>query len=263
MEKYKFGWEPSEEALAWLGSKMITSREQLLERVRERREEARVIGRTDQKHSAAYYGTLDALFEKLISGIERLVLFDRLEPCWTYSFGVSSRGAFVWLQHVGYVSQNEEGQFLSVAYNAEYELLSISCRMLTVDEFARIYGVERITVLQWIRRGKIRSVRRIGKEWRISELTELPGRKYTPGSYTWTEELSDLPPEYDYLRKPASVLITQEEDPTRFTLSIRQEDADPPIRQMPGIPVKEREKLELTLLSHPLVVSSSVNETTW
>jgi len=264
MELYQFGWEPTEEAFRFIEEHRICSREKLLETIRKRRGEAQEMAKTDQKHSTAYYSVLDTLFEKLLDEAEKTVLFEKLEPGWIYSFHINSLGARLELQHVGYIHQNKDGQFGSMIFNSCFELISIPCKLLTVDEFARIYDVERSTVLQWIRRGKLRSVRRIGPEWRISELSEPPGPKYVPGTFTWTEELSDLPQAYEFLREPASILIgPDEEDSKKYMVTIWRETDDPHCSIWHGLTAKEREKLELLLLSHPLVKCFSSDETTW
>ena len=267
MEKYKYGWEPTEKDLQWIRETQICGREQLLAAVRERQALARQAAGTDERHSVAYYKRLDALFDRFFDAIGEAMLFEELEPCWIYDFTVDSRGARLSLRHIGWMDQKGERFVHSLMYNAEYELLTVSCNMLSVEEFAAIYGVERMTVLQWIRRGKIRSVRRIGKQWRISELTELPGHKYVPGNFSWHDELSDLPDEFAYLREPSTIQIAQDKaDPSRYNLTIYRMNrlsTEPHIEFREGLTAKEREKLELTLLSHPLVDCSSEHEKTW
>ncbi|MDO5139250.1 MAG: hypothetical protein Q4D71_12435 [Oscillospiraceae bacterium] len=63
MEKYQFGWEPTEEALKWMEKNLMTSREKLLTCVRERREYAQRFGLSDQRHSAAYYRLLVQVYQ--------------------------------------------------------------------------------------------------------------------------------------------------------------------------------------------------------
>ena len=78
-----------------------------------------------------------------------------------------------------------------------------------MEENAKEYGVETVTVRQWIRRGKIRNAVKNGREWLIPELTELPGRGYTSAIYMWYEYLYDLPNEYKFLTDYTTVLINQ------------------------------------------------------
>lgn len=267
MERYKFDWEPNEKSLRYIEKEYICSREMLLGCIRGRQAYARDISRTDQIRPAAYYSALDGVFEKLIDRVENEVLFDRLEPCWVYSFSVGSHGAEVCLQHIGYIMENEDGSFGSILYNASYELLSIPCKMLSPEEFAQIYGLDLDTVTDWIHCGKIRSVRKTGREWRISELTELPGNSYTPGNFRWQDELLDLPEEFAYLREPSSLRIEQDKKHVnRYNLTIYRTNrlsTEPHVEFLEGLPAKKREKLEMMLLAHPLVKSSSEHETTW
>ena len=42
--------------------------------------------------------------------------------------------------------------------------------MITVSEFAELHGVQSVTVRQWIRRGKLRAIKKQGRDWLIADL---------------------------------------------------------------------------------------------
>ena len=251
MEKYEFGWEPTEQELQWVRDMSIQTKERLVFRIKEQRERIREQSKADNMHSSAYYSVYDSLFGKLLEGVMNLVLFDQLEDCWAYTFFINSEGASVYLEHISYATFDEVGNNTSFLNNANYELLRIPCRMVKVAEYANIYGVGEGTVRQWIRRGKIRTAKKFGNEWRISELTEPPRRGYTTGTYEWKEALTDIPDIYDYLRIPGKLDIIQDvNDPKVFHVIVTHGHV---IEKSRRITVSDREKLELFLVSHPLI----------
>ena len=261
MEKYVFGWEPTEQELEWCRNMSIRTKERLLQRAKEQRERVQEQSKTDQKHSSAYYAVYDSLFEKLIAGIEGLVLFDNLEDCWAYTFYINSEGASVILEHISYATFTENGENTSFLTNTEFEILKIPCRMLTVEEYARVYNVEQGTVRQWIRRGKVRTAKKYGNEWRISEFTETPQRGYTSVTYEWDEDLKEIPEDYDFLSNKGSLDIVQDErDPKIYHVIVTHGKNFGKDR---SISAKEREKLEPYLISNPLIRYVPSDYSTW
>lgn len=61
----------------------------------------------------------------------------------------------------------------------QFKLLSVESDLISVGEYAKLYGIEPQTVNQWIRRGKIRTAKKIDNHWMIPTLTESPKRGYT------------------------------------------------------------------------------------
>ena len=108
-----------------------------------------------------------------------------------------------------------------------------------------------IPVRQWIRRGKIRNAKKRGREWLIPELTELPGRGYQSGVYEWYEYLEDLPEEYEFLRKYTVVIINQNRENKKvYEVTYAAGGVRPEKKEYSE---KERERLELFLISHPQI----------
>ena len=216
-----------------------------------RRDEIKRIAETDRKHSAAYYAVMIKLFDKLIKKTEHAVLFSHLEDWWSYSYSVSSDGGFVELEHHGSVSFDENGSIIFDETDQSFVVAKVPCRLLTVEEYAQLYQVETGTVRQWIRRGKIRTAKKFGNEWRIPELTEIPSRGYKFGQYKWEDDLTDVPDEYEFLRQPAIASFSQDRDDTKL-FHVNIERLNKPSEDM-TLSAPEREKLELFLIAHPMV----------
>lgn len=120
--------------------------------------------------------------------------------------------------------------------------------MLSVEGYAAEYGVGAGTVRQWIRKGKIRSAIKAGKEWIIPELTELPARGYQSASYMYYDRLDNCPEEYSYLHDYSTVIINQNcEDKGKFDVILAAAKTKP---KYLTFDTKEREKFELFLISH-------------
>lgn len=119
----------------------------------------------------------------------------------------------LYIEHINTVWLNEDtGELDDETVDQVFSLISYDARMLTVDEYAKLYDVELVTVRQWIRRGKLREAEKVGKEWRISELTDVPGRaRYEPATYKWISQLTDIPEEFSFLSSYTNIDIRKRE----------------------------------------------------
>ncbi len=233
----------------------FTTKKDILEWLEKARERIKRKSETDIKHSAAFYHVYEKLLDSFIEKITQTVLFERLEDFWHYAITLSDEGAVLYLEHCTYQYHGETINYLS---DQSFMLLYIHSKKLTVDEYAKAYGVTAGTVRQWIRRGKIRNAIKVGSEWRIPELTELPGRGYSSGVYMWYERLKNLPEEYAFLNDYVAVLINQDqEDKNYFNISFVAGGED---TKKLRVDVKEREKFELFFITHPQIHFNSLPE---
>lgn len=213
------------------------------------------------RHSAAFRNLYINLFKQFHTVIENTRFFDQLEPWWCYEYEVNESGITLHLQYVDGVTFEDEDTLSSVTVGEDFELVKVSTRLLTVEEYAKIYDVSVGTVRQWIRRGKIRSAVKTGSEWRIPELTEITGRGYSTGYYHWSDTLVNLPEEYAFLEEYSSLFIEQSEaDKNQFSVTCYGKEGKHLEKIME---TKEREKFELYLISHPLIKASEEALGTW
>ena len=216
----------------------------------------------DRFHSAKYYVVLEDLIKAFMRKVYLTVLPQNLEPWWRYSYEISHKGICLYLEHIGTIWINDEnGETDEETVDQVFPLVRVDAKMLTVDEYAKLYGVEQVTVRQWIRRGKLREAEKAGKEWRISELTDVPGRytAFTDTTYKWIAELKNLPEGFDFLNKYDSVEIRKREINTvgggkdyYLILSSRARKKDDSVAM--EISEKQREDLEYYLISNPDVL---------
>ncbi|MBR6451936.1 MAG: helix-turn-helix domain-containing protein, partial [Lachnospiraceae bacterium] len=164
-----------------------------------------------------------------------------------YSKAVLGRG----VPAVGLVSIGTEDCKGNEMTKATFPLLKVSAKLLNVEEFAKRYQVLPVTVRQWIRRGKLRTATKVGTEWRIPELTELPVRGYRSARYEWSEKLTSLPDTFSYINNYNSAEFTQDEkDKNLYHVDFSGDNGDRRI----NCNIKGREQLELMLISDPAAV---------
>lgn len=205
---------------------------------------------TDNLHSAAFYHAYESLLNKFEEKIANTILFTYLEDCWYYELSISYSGAQLSLYHANYGQIGEKGNIV-VTTDQHFRLITVDTKLLTVEEYATTYGVNTGTVRQWIRRGKIRNAIKLGSEWRIPELTDMPTRGYQSGIYMWTEYLRDLPREYEFFRKYSTALFNQ--DPLNKNIFQVSFVAQGVKAKNITCNTQEREKIELFMITHPQI----------
>ena len=242
---YEFDTE--EEKIECYQEAMMTSKDDILSAIRLERMSWNAKAKEDTRHSAAYYGVLNKLTDRFITKIEKTVLFDAPYGMWAYMFEINSEGMKLTLEHADHVDFDDDQTPGDSMVDQIFDMVTVHTRMLSVEEYAQIYGVETVTVRQWIRRGKLRTAKKYGKEWRIPELTDTPERGYRMGQYKWDEKLTDVPEEFSFLVEPGIATLYQDDkDKMKYHVSVGS-------RYSKVLEGKEREKLELFLINHPLV----------
>ena len=163
-------------------------------------------------HSIKYYSLLKDLVDNFLDKLDSTVLPHFYYEWWRYSYELSHKGVRLYLEHMNSAWLNKEtGEADEETVDQVFQLIACDARMLTVDEYAKLYGVEPVTVRQWIRRGKLREAEKVGKEWRISELTDVPGRRnrYERAAYKWISQLTDIPGEFPFLSDYTNIEIRE------------------------------------------------------
>ena len=217
----------------------------------------------DINHSAIYYQKYIELLKRFKASVEKLVLFNELEPWWSYDYVIEDTGITLHLSHADSVDFNEDETYSSLFIDTEFDLHKTKTQLLNVEQYANLYGVAQSTVRQWIRRGKLRSALKAGNEWRIPELAEVNGRGYSYGFYSWDDSLSGLAEEYKFINDYSSARISQD-DENKNLFHIELSSRNP--KKTPDMDIdmttKEKEKFELVLISNPLVEApSETNDT--
>lgn len=228
----------------------VSTREDIRDQILEDKKIIENNASNDAMHSAAYYHAVISLIETFIKKFDSSVLFEKLEPLWEYEVSYSYEGISLAIKHNHFEGVDDEGREI-YTIDQSYELFRVPAKYLTVEEYAKVYHVGVGTVRQWIRRAKIRTAKKYGSEWRISELSDPPKRGYSSASYQWEPPLSSIPKEFKYLEGFRSISITQYiDDKQTFKVSLWKKAEGGPDTAF-DVDVNEREKLELYLIGNP------------
>ena len=207
---------------------------------------------------------MESQLEGFIQAINNIPIMTITDPWWHYS--ITRRFDAIQLtacrlSEISFdVDDSNNVHFRTSIIKGCYEVINRTFRKLTVEEYAKKYGVEEVTVRQWIRRGKLRSAEKIGKEWKIPESEDIPKRGYKTGTYSFNidyfKRRDEIPLEpFPFLRDTENITIFQnEDDKNMFTVLCGVCNSwEPMTLQMD---TKEREKLELFLISTPYFKSN-------
>lgn len=131
----------------------------------------------------------------------------------------------------------------------EFILFNVKCNYLSVEAYAQKYNVSVTTVRQWIRRGKIRSAKKVGRNWLIPELTDEISRGFKPVIYFWDLLPDNLVESFPYLKECDSIKIVQDSYCKKiYNIYLNNEKAKTVNKILSK---NEVEKLELALISEP------------
>jgi len=259
----------------------IRDKEGLLKNIVEYLKEIEEEEKTDTRHSAAYYVRYRELVNRFRQEVEKRTFPEKMNDFWAYDYDVKETGITLKLILYYTPDLDRNGNIDSLTAESVFHILQVNAKLLTVEQYARDYGVTTTTVRQWIRRGKIRSAVKAGSEWRIPELAEVSSRGYQSGQYERTDYLSDLPEKYAFFNEYDFVRFDQDEknrdlfdacfikriDITEYEGDIVCEETDlehaeqkiresDPEELHVRLDRKEREKFELYLISSPFVTAS-------
>lgn len=215
------------------------------------------------------YMIIDRLFEALWDKVDESLLFDlpswdpNCDPqgVWRYQISLNPMGMKLKMAFVdGYLDNQDENGYKSdeanyvdwaTCFNVtetydEYDLIEIKSKLLTVEDFAKLYDVKVVTVRQWIRRGKIRTAIKMGGEWRIPELAGIPNRQrgYQTVHYTIHEPMTKLIDGFEYINQYNYITIRHCKSDNVYSITFRKDNKVKEII----VDIADRERFELYLL---------------
>ena len=138
------------------------------------------------------------------------------------------------------VTFDADGEVDTISSSEEYKLIEVKCDYLTVEQFASLHQVTDITVRQWIRRGKLRTAKKEGRDWLIPALTDKPTRGFMRVTYYWDSLPPEISEKFPWLRDSQSVYLHQGDDKKTFHCTTQ--------RGQFVLDKVERERLELALI---------------
>lgn len=181
-----------------------------------------------------------------------------VKPWYCYEYYVTNDSIFLELVKYSNVEFDENGVLSSSTSSPEYTLAEVKCKYLSVEQYAALYDVTVTTVRQWIRRGKLRTAKKVGREWQIPALADTPKRGFEPVTYYWEELPEDIKNAFPFLSATECIFITQDEhDKKVFPAITGWPDSDD--RQRLELTIQQREQLELMLIAADEVSVEEIN----
>lgn len=87
---------------------------------------------------------------------------------------------------------DEDGEMVETSASYTPGIIEVNAPYIPIKEFAEMQGVQVATVRQWIRRGKIRNVQKLGSEWLIASTEGKPERGFTSGMFYCADSAGDM-----------------------------------------------------------------------
>lgn len=200
-----------------------------------------------KKHKEKYL----KLCKKFLNKLEEVNLPQLTDDWWCYTYLLKNDSIDLALTLCTDL-EVEDDEVSSATFSDEYILLSVKCDYMSVSEFAKLYNVSDITVRQWIRRGKIRSAKKQGRDWTIPNIADKPKRGFQDVIYMWQELTPEIENKYPFLKGYNSMFILQnKEDKGLYDLILSGYKTH--IKEKIQISNIKREQLELELISSGLV----------
>ncbi len=181
------------------------------------------------------------LLEKFIKHIEAMQL-PRCDDWWFYSYDFTRFGMVLDMCHCAEYVVESDDEF-TMTIDETFAVTEITCIMMTVAEFAALHHVQPVAVRQWIRRGKLRAIKKQGRDWLIASIAENPSRNYKPVRYEWDSMDLEMYKDFPFLKGYNTLRISQNiEDKALFDVLLGEHSSM-------CLSAAECEKLEFALLA--------------
>ena len=127
------------------------------------------------------------IFAGMVGKLERKVvesnLFDAPEGYWRYVMITTGLRLEIRLRsdcgHVGTdhgrprLDRDHITDYIIDGSSDEYTMFEVVPRMLTIEEYSKLYGIQAGKIRQWIRNRKLNGAVKCGNEWRIPEIAGI------------------------------------------------------------------------------------------
>lgn len=202
----------------------------------------------DDDCSPAKKKVLVELVEKFLFEIKKLELPIIADDWWFYDYTFKFDSINLELSRCEDITFDQNGEIDSMCCSNPFILLTVKCDYLTVEQYASKYCVTTTTVRQWLRRGKIRSAKKIGRVWLIPALADKPKRGFDGVTYTWSYMSDEIIDRFPYIEGFNELYIWQDED-NKAIYKCRLHNSLSDRNKRLELSGPDREKLELALQS--------------
>ncbi|MHA0856329.1 helix-turn-helix domain-containing protein [Paenibacillus sp. CMAA1364] len=205
----------------------------------------------EEHYPEPYRSKLIDLCERFQNALDNCSLPQLTDDWWFYDYERINDGIDLRLYFCEEFDIDENGME-SMIFTEGFTLLSVKCDYVNVEQFATINNVTEITVRQWIRRGKLRTAKKVGRDWLIPSIAVKPVRGFSPASYYWDQLPMVLSDSFPFLIGYKCIYIFQNEQvKQQFDCILGYPGQND--RMKTTLTTTEREKLELALISSSVI----------
>jgi excisionase family DNA binding protein len=199
-----------------------------------------------------------ALCDEFRKELEKCDIPTLTKPWIYYEYHITQDSLKLSLFRCDNIEFDEDDVASTMFFSEEYALVEVKCDYLTVEQYADIYGVTTTTVRQWIRRGKLRTARKEGRDWLIPALADKPKRGFESVIYHWDVIDDEVKEAFPFVADINCLSICQDDNDKKIFYVI---SGWPGEKDAMGfeLSTKEREQLEIMLIASPGVEVEDVN----
>src|SRR5699024_3086834 len=172
---------------------------------------------------------------------------------WFYDFSIENDGIKLNLNFCNeFEIESQVDELWSMTSTESLTLLDVKCDYLNVKEFAKINNVADTTVRQWIRRGKIRTAKKVGRDWLIPSIAKKPKRGFTNVAYRWRYLPEEIQTKFLFLTDYNALYIFQNEVDKSFYDLLLGFPGEPNRAKL-TLSTADRERLQLSLIGNEFI----------
>ena len=191
------------------------------------------------------------MFQQFLANIKNMELPTLIKPLTCYEYCLRHYGISLEISHYDYIIFDDDNS-VKESVASSREIYHLPCELMTVAEYAELSRVTVVTVRQWIRRGKLRTAQKSGRDWLIPSLSEPPQRGYVSATYYWDHLSDTVSNQYPFLPASGYLYMYQISDNKQLFGALITDKADNSYQEM-RFDSKDRERLELALISESTV----------
>ena len=175
-----------------------------------------------------------------------------------YDYDIKNDSITLSLYKCNNIEFDNDNEISSMEMQLEHTIVEVKCDYLSVEQYAKQYGVTDTTVRQWIRRGKLRTAKKKGRDWVIPALADKPKRGFENVTYFWNLLPIEAINRFPYLRDCNSIYIYQDEMDKKLFHCVTYWPGNEKEGKI-ELTTKERESLETCLIGIPGIDVEDIN----
>lgn len=207
---------------------------------------------SEEDYPEEYKNKMFELCKRFQDALNNCSLPQLTDDWWYYDYQQTNDGIDLKLYYCEEFEISEDGEMTSSTSSENFTLLNVKCDYLKVEQFAKNHNITDTTVRQWIRRGKLRTAKKMGRDWLIPSIATKPTRGFTSVSYYWDRLPRALSDSFPFLIGYEAIYIFQnKQDKQQFECILGYPGQTD--RKKVVLSTKERERLELALISSSVI----------